>query len=1296
MSHNLVITNNKDSEYVEFTVNIPDGYSKFRMEYLNGSLINQNYLKVGDIIKFKFANNPIRYDIPSGKVKLIYGPTEAGKPKVVKDDPTDYKFLRFNVFNYQKLIFIPIFQYYSIGTQQVIYIFNPCEQRFLYDSPTNKVPSEIINRTADPQDNTEVSFSGYFLMAFDKTSLSNLPDQTLVIGESISNSKTRPQEMGSYQLSANVANEVEVNSITVNKYNYGSVWRYSVSNEVLKHTETIAVNWPENVISTLQLIVGRKYPEDHQIHSSRFYNFTPDIIIENVEEPGDNEQVYKGLDSDANPKYYNLLEKYNPIGTYSINTDEAYEPYIIYIGSDNKPHNLGPNWHCTYSALVDNKIQIVTGDLGNEQARIIDPNTTENYLVPGWVYSGNKITIRVVDGTVKKTAQPLRNRTFVIGGSGIRCFRFHKTHYYIDGHTGCYLTVVSGGKFYYDVSWIDHIYLCDGTTTDDNGEITISYSLLSGVTVPLTLKNISETNAHVSTDLLQLTGESDKLNPEDLYVESVLDDNGVRGLDISCKPMSNICHTISITQNLGDNSNSHPWNYTVQNTEVIWEQDDPGTTDKPLKAFIPLKTNEFPDQLEEGTERSGWFIVGDMVGNYTNVLTDNESEVYIAQGHNTLNIEPPTEDDLKFKTFNGTLVFDRSNTKITRLFSNDLTGACLGYLNDLLAAKLSRYYYCCNYNVWNSFLNTNTGLNFTMDPSFLNKIYTDFEFYTGYHETWMSNASDLVKLIGSENVVNNCMSSLQPEEQQYDALVTHNEQYKNGDFPPIDADNYYPTLYYKFFHFYTSGLTDYPYIGTRSWDDRASGILGGLNLMYVPSNKTYDSTVLNNVDVLTDSDVSARVCEKPIYVFSREDANAKSSYIYDHIDDTKRYYDNAELETLGCIETLPAFRIYRNNNFEQPDLTITTGGIKLLHPVYLQSTPRVIVNNILYIFDCIIENLLQLYDKIISDDGVFGYLSVILQIPDDGLVDRTLADYPGSHPLLRFGSTGISDSGEIRYIATSLDSLCLLNYLHMNSLNDYQNIKELKDSLPTAGASNEEVISDIQTNTVETNVQLFSSKYFNFLSEVTQFAMVVFNSMYVEEVPYDVDELSLYWNVRRGESQKNQQLITYLRGVINTYINNSLSYNNIKTCKVFICKLGEFLDFPRILYGGCESFNNTMNVTVWNYDSSSYRSPIRTEYKYISSEDAVGGQWTKIETSDEEHPEQKVNTNLYGIMFRYHQLAHGYQNFPNELTNDYTILKSLGNRTFKVVLYDEFGRRFPNDDTNQGFKNNLYIELSLE
>ena len=125
---------------------------------------------------------------------------------------------------------------------------------------------------------------------------------------------------------------------------------------------------------------------------------------------------------------------------------------------------------------------------------------------------------------------------------------------------------------------------------------------------------------------------------------------------------------------------------------------------------------------------------------------------------------------------------------------------------------------------------------------------------------------------------------------------------------------------------------------------------------------------------------------------------------------------------------------------------------------------------------------------------------------------------------------------------------------------------------------------------------------------------------------------------------------------------------------------------------------NTMNVSVWNYDSNLTEDPIKKVPIIDEEEDnETYGQLIGYKYVPNEHPEHKVNTYLYGVIFRYHQLSHGYQNFANELvSNKYPISRSVGNKTFKIVLYDEFGRRFPNEDTSQGFKNNLYIELMLE
>ena len=1285
MTQNLIITNNRDSEYVEFNVNIPDGYNKFRLEYLNGSIINQNYLKVGDTITFKFANNPIRYDIPKGAVNLIYN------DKSTVADPTPYEYLELDVFKYQKLVYIPIYQCWSTKYNRIIYIINLCDRNYLKEQPTSQQSDVLIDST-DGVD-TYVSFTGNYCLAFDSTPIDKIPDQTITIGESISNSKTRPVDMGSYQLSNNVVNEVSVNTVTTNTYNYGSVWRYTVSNQVLKHTETITPDIGA-VISTMQLVLGVLNTDENKTYAASEWTLLPsDILSTDSDKNTSRYKVYK-LDVSLP---IDLLEEindgYKPSIRYSNNIDWSRAPYIVLKDSDGKYSNIPPGWSMKGEEFEGSDLIGIAED-GSEI--LFDPDLTTGYINTDWWYTGREITYKVQyldEGTMQW--KDITNMSFDLGDDHLTTFtiaRRSDVRYRSSRGTDHYIRILTPGS----QTNRRKLYLCGRLGI---GGTTITYQLNSGVTRFVNLYNISQPITNVTTDLMQLTDTAHPLlNTEDLYVTAVEDSDHRPGIKLSTKPLRNINHVVHVNVNASpDTSDAHPYTYSVTNNVIQWDDDTEQETigDAPLQVFIPLKSNIFIEQLTDYTERQGWFIIDSINGSPATYLSDNVCRVYLATGHDTLNVEQPTEDDKKFKTFNGTLIFDRSNTKITRLFSNDLTGACLGYLNDILAAKLSRYYFCCNYNVWNSFLDTQQqSINFTMDLSFLANLYNNSQFFTGYHETWMSNTSDLVKLIGSENVVNNCMSSLYPEEQQYDCLLTYNKAYDTSGgtpYPPLDSKPK-STLRYKLFHFYTSGLTDYPYAGVGDWDNVSAIVGGGLNLMYVPTDKPYDNKLLNNTIGQLNNDCYNRICEKPIYVYDIPTARNNQEHIYANVIDTLPTYNNGDVGGGGYIESLPVFRIYRNSNFEQTDLTITTGGIKLLHPIYLQSTPRMLVNNILYMLDTIIEYLLKQYNNITNADNSFGYLGVLIPINDPLDPTRTLSSYPNEHPLLRFSSIRTPNNNG-NYIAASLDSMMLLNYMHTTSINEYQSIKELTDSLPTA-ASNEEVIADLTTNSIETNVQLFSYKYFNFLSEVNQFAMVVFNSMYVETVPFNTDILSLYWDLTKvsdGKVVVDSDLIAKLTNTIQGYINNSMSFNNIKTCKVFICKLGEFLDFPRILYAGCNSYNNTVNVTVWNYDSTKYKSPIATNYVTTPDSDV-----TKLYTSTVDRPEQKVNTTLFGVMFRYHQLSHGYQNFPNELTNEYLVSKSLGNRTFTLVLYDEYGRRIPNEDTNQGFKNNLYIELVLE
>ena len=234
------------------------------------------------------------------------------------------------------------------------------------------------------------------------------------------------------------------------------------------------------------------------------------------------------------------------------------------------------------------------------------------------------------------------------------------------------------------------------------------------------------------------------------------------------------------------------------------------------------------------------------------------------------------------------------------------------------------------------------------------------------------------------------------------------------------------------------------------------------------------------------------------------------------------------------------------------------------------------------------------------------------------------------------------------------------------------------------------------------NVQLFSKRYFEFLDGVDDFSMVVLKFQYIEQMIYNDTVFELYYNTNKIEEKGGKQTTTQdvakqatIQNLVSSFINNISSYNNLKNSKILITKLGEFLQFPKILYGVSDTFSNSLNVSITNHNNTDYITPFQPSTREI--DDNYSGQKKQVEDVEfKPQQQQKVNVYLFGVMFRYHQLALGYQNLNNEIPTDFVISKGLGNRRFVLTIVDEFGRRIPNVDTSQGFKNNLYLEITLE
>lgn len=1279
MAHNLVISNDRDSEYVQFEVNIPDGYNKFNVAYLNGSLINQNYLKVGDILRFTFDNNPLTYDIKA-KCRLIY---DNPNMTMAVDDDTEYEFINVNMFKYYRIKYIPIYQYWFDDDLSYSFIFNPCDATQLLDEPAKILPPYLVYN--DVQNNLQKygTPTGKYVIALVYVNDNVIPTQTLTIGESISNSRMQPREMGTYQISTNLVNEVNVPSITKQDYSYGSVWHYAVDNLTLTHTETIKVTYPAASLRHDTILLSVKGHGNENF--VRNFNANNGIVI----------RTDGNIDSyDGNNYECRLYHPNNQQSPYDDNIDTILKsvtgvtmediPIIKYTGNS--------KYTCILSGDVVSNVDDDDFLIKGEDVVDMDYYTYDNQLAPrqlqanvdkyfinDWYYTGDfkYIQILYADGTT-----PLADALLDFGDTPTAYISSVNNTYTISGYDDLTIKVYDYNNESFEYTG-ETINICGSLQTDDDGTLNIVYTIHTG--------KLKSTYGYIPYDNIPPTDMIHYNGNEDIIVKAIRKpNNGPYGLDISVKPLHNIIHNISY--NIEEDDPDNKITYNVQDNNAQW-QDNQGNT-LPLLCFIPLKSNRWLISRYGNHVTQGIFSICTVGGFDTKILTNDSCEVYLADGHETLNVEPPEEDDKKFKTFNGTLVFDRSNSRITRIFSNDMTGACIGYLNDLLAAKLSRYYCVCDYRIWDMFIDSNQTYYITNDLCSLKNMYTYAgQIYSGYHELLITSCTDIVKLIASENTINNCIPSLYPEEQRITTTVTTRSEI-HGDLPFANPSDFI----YKFFHYYTASLFNYPYVGTGINDAYdGSTTVGGCNFLGVYSVNYLSDTVLNVAD-----NNKVNVAYKPIYVMDKTRAENVRGNMYITSRDLG-YYTNSRLNKEYYIETLPAYRIYRNSNFEQTDLTITTGGIKLLHPIYLQSTPRILMNNLQYILDYLLSFMRDSYGSVI------GRINVNLggnYIPGN----NSLTDYLNVYyPYKRYWKTLNLNPNQQSMVWADFDTFFILNYIHPTSINIYSDNEAIKTSIPGADNNgNEEVISNLETNSMETNAQLFSYKYFKFLDEVSPLSLVIFDAKYVESVYYNDTIFMQYYAFMYPPNDDEEEDIDTdayetdkikTKTTIDNYINNASGYNNLKVCKVFITKLGEFLDFPRLLYACCESQVNSTNISVYNKNMTDIKYPLKQTPKYGHIDPAnPNSPQTVIGYTDEaiDITPQQVNTYLYGTIFRYHQLSHGYQNFPNELTTDYIISKSLGNRTFRITLYDEFGRKFPNEDTSQGFVNRLYMELYLE
>lgn len=1199
MTQNLLINNDKDDEIVKFTVELPDGYTAFRVESIDGTLINQNYLKIGDKIKLTFNNNPIIYDTQGKYHYVIKHKYINGEEEEIQEKTVDK--LRLDLFQIYETLYVPIYSLIDAENNMIYYLFNPRD-----DSQLMKEPKETLD------DYLGMSFTGEYVITL--RYIPNIPDIDVTFGESIQNSKTSFEDIGAI----NAVGESVADNFQAQTYTYGSSWRYNVKNLILNHR--INYELIQNNAGKINLILSYFLKLDDEEYSVNIDNFLSQPFTQTMNFNDNEFNIYSyTFSSPPDTHTYTLINN-----TYysAQNLRQNNEIYIYDDGTiPTHPHML-MSYELAALNMDGAPNHPLLDETGFKSTGQKIMNTSLNHTITGLktnvFYTCRSIRIQIKYKTNAGTFKPILFNTWWFTEGAVvedNCIKV------LINNTG---DVGKSYGIYYITSnnnpkrasvWFTSedlpnetvLYLdqrCKGDQTHstrfqaEGGQFTVIYSIYKGRTN--TQVEYSAPSIDIFNKPLQFTHLNDFDNGDD---DLLISDDSTYFPNTAEFSMPNLTND-KITCELVDNSDTSKFTYTRSTPVTL-----------PKNLFVPMKSRQ-----ELKLHENGCCIICDNnnPGSPSQILDDALICVYLATGHETLNVEPASDDDMFYKTFNGSLIFDRSKSRITRLFANSQSNSCLGYINDIIAAKLSRYYFVSDWQIFDTFIDTKESLNISRNPKQsenFNIRYKD-KYFTGEHNVILSNCFDLVKFIGSDTIVNNCQPTITPEEQTIYVDMITAETMTETRIQQAEYANHV----IKCFHYYNSGFNSFPQFGLLYEN---STVPEGLTINSISS----DRRNTNAITLIVDKDKANRILDAAT-ISTFKQTEYQKNLIYPR--DETGY---------GLSFIAPIGRIYRNANYEQSDLTISTGRMKTLNPVYVQCVNRCTVNNLLYMFDVLLSYNIADFNK----NFIVGV----------------------NYQMMRF--TTLND----------FTNLMILNFMNRKSVNEYDDIKALNESLPTAGnTQNEELIYDISTVGMNTNVQLFSDRLFDFHEQVSYLSVVDYSQILIESSDLPTNTLSLYFGSNNAE-----QIKTYIDNFYKNY-NISNRFNIRRNIKCFVCKLGEFLEYPKIIFGVVECFNNSNSVLcVWTNPSQYY-----STFTFDPS--------TGVETFTP-NDKQKRNVSLFGVMFRYHQLSLGWQRMESDIQEVYDISKAKGQKHFTLTLIDEFGRMFPNIDTSQGFNNNLKLEVTM-
>ena len=1270
MTQTLLIKNDEKDEFVKFNVQLPTGYSSFSVDCINGTIINQNYLKVGDKLTFEIQNKPITYNNFADTVQIINDRTS----RTARTDSNKYPKLINDIFKFYKLVYIPVYQFYDEG-KGFIYLFNPCLDEMLLDEPkiTEVLKSFRIIEPIGMQSAIYMSFCGQFVLGLKYVESESI-DITLTIGESINNTKNKAIDEGAFVV--NQLGELTAANINNIEYSYASVWKYNVNNLLMNHHLTITRTRPNDANTQTIYVL---YKQDDGTFNSPTYGENITGIIDGGR--GENGLSVYNTDMDLIPNINILDIDSGRISLYNIFKKDGNGNYNSINGNDNI-------WSIS-------------------AADLINPANSYYYYDVSWASYANNHPFEIFDDT---TYELIEYNICVFLNNGGRCnkqiklttpieAKFDGTRYTAHNAADLSDTFPVFFKLYDDNSkdFIispDFALLLSGILplnldAESLGEISIFTNIISGEVVNARDSNeiveISNDNTHKA--YLQLTQTITE--PRKPAIDDILLYNhkptptSENILTLTAPILKNEIHNIDLANN--DEITISP---------MYWM--DTSTThngDITPKCFIPIRNprplNSY--YAKNHYNNSGFFYITDLNGNTPDDLTDDKSSVFLATGHESLNINKVDVDDSEFKTFNGTIMFDRSNSKITRLFSNDLETGLLGYISDLLAAKLSRYYFVCDYNSYNMFLNTNTTLAIPTNKRGLLTSYKNHDLiYTQPHIITLSSCEDIIKLVGGENVINNIMPNICPEEHAINTTLI-----KDSSLYNIGNDLKLNMFYYKLFHYYSSSLDNIPYMGLNANDDSTGKTtVGGISLVCIDKNSFMKPGTIHTVGDL-------KPTEDMVYIVNKKKAIENKLKVSKDIIANTNYYSNKYniINKYGVNCVLPVSRIYRNANIEHTDLTITTGGIKTLHPIYLQAVNRITLNNLLYMIDDIlINNKEGFYDKLFMYFRVYNLITTPAStLPTDP--NNAFILYRLAQDELSSRATGSTTK---YYAADSFDTLFILNYHNYNDVNGYYDVIDEVESL-----HEEELVKNMMSSSILNNIQLFSMKRFKYLDiidTVKEKAIITWIQAYAQSVSISNNVAALYVDEseekqeQTEEEEEPEQLNEYISDflIINeNLLNGRNRFNKLKVVNVVLLKLGEILERPAILYGVSYDYNNSNNIKVL-FNNEIYQPTENYSYDNTNTAYNIDSPVIPKQIYSPIEEKYKTNTYLFGVMYRYHQSARGYVRSDNELSDVFSIERSQGIKTFEIVLYDEFGRKIPNTDTSQGFNNNLLLELTIK